>query len=333
MSAPSFSITLEEHAAFPSLGTGGKFYEDIWSLFPEAKQGALDHTDGRIASMDEGHISYQIMSHLPGIGNNNPEGCRGANNEMAEAIKKNPTRLAGFAVLPMAHPEKAAAELERTVKEFGFLGALIDSHLEDMTHFDDERFWPVFEAAERLDVPIYIHPAPPADDYVKSRYAGNYPRLVTTMLAVGAWGWHEDVGLHVLKLYLAGLFDRYPKLKIVIGHFGEMLPIMIDRADSSLAFNRKNWKSSLREVWDRNIWVTSSGVYGGARTLEMLLKVTKKDRILYSIDTPFVKNIKGWEYLQELVKESSLSKEELDDFAYKNARKLFKLEDVVLKKF
>ncbi|KAI1099722.1 amidohydrolase 2 [Jackrogersella minutella] len=332
MPAPSFSITLEEHASFPSLGIEHPFFKDSFHVFPGAKEGVLDHSAGRIASMDEGRVSYQIMSHLSGIGHDNPEAYQRANDEMADAIKKNPTRLGGFAALPMAHPEKAAAELERAVKELGFFGALIDSHLDDMTHFDNERFWPVFEMAERLDVPIYIHPAPPSDTFKDQRYNGPYPDTISLGLSTAAWGWHEDVGLHILKLFSAGLFDRYPKLKIIIGHMGEMLPMMIERAGRVIGFYRGSQRgSSFNEVWDRNIWVTSSGIFS-VKVLEMLLKVTKKDRVMYSIDTPFSQSIHGRTFLQELAENSSLSKEDLDGFAFGNAKKLFKL-DVELKKF
>ncbi|KAI2468390.1 amidohydrolase 2 [Annulohypoxylon bovei var. microspora] len=332
MSAPSFSITLEEHASFPSLGSDRPFYNDIFGTFTTSKKQAEDHSTGRVAAMDEGHISYQIMSYIPGMGNDKPEACRKTNDEMAEAIKKNPTRLGGFAVLPMAHPEKAAAELERAVKELGFHGTLIDSHLEDMTHFDGERFWPVFEMAERLDVPIYIHPAPPTDAFVKERYSGNYPDAIALRMWTGAWGWHEDVGLHILKLYAAGVFDRFPNLKIIIGHMGEMIPMMLDRAGKILTPYRESKNGrSLNNVWDQNIWVTSSGIFS-VRTLEMLFKVAKKDRIMYSIDTPFAKSIQGLNFLQELAEKSSFSKDDLDNFAFGNAKKLFKL-DLELKKF
>ncbi|KAI1095283.1 amidohydrolase 2 [Rostrohypoxylon terebratum] len=332
MPAPSFSITLEEHAVFPSLGSDIPFFNEIWKLFPKSKEEAEDHSTGRVASMDEGHISYQIISHVTGTANNRPEACQKANDEMAAAIKTHPTRFGGLAALPMAYPDKATAELERVVKELGFQGAMIDSHLDDMTHYDDERFWPVFEMAERLDVPIYIHPGPPAGTFVEEKYSGNYPTTAALMLSSAAWGWHEDVGLHILKLYSSGLFDRFPKLKIIIGHMGELLPIMIDRAETMLGKYRKSQNGrSFFDVWDKNIWVTSSGIFS-VRVLEMLLMVTKKDRVMYSIDTPFSKNTQGCDYLQELAEKSSLSKEDLDNFAFGNARKLFKL-DFELKEF
>ncbi|KAI1078393.1 amidohydrolase 2 [Whalleya microplaca] len=301
---PSFSITLEEHVVFPSLGSDRPSYNDIWKVFSEAKRALEDHSTGRIADLDEGHVSFQIMSHLPGMSNHNVDGCRKANDEMAEAIKKNSNRLGGFASLPMASPDKAAAEVERAVKELGLLGAMIDT--------------------ERLDVPLYIHPGPPEDTRVKEMFSGSYSEVITQGLSTGAWGWHEDVGLHVVKLYSAGVFARFPGLKHIIGHMGEMIPMMIDRTDS-LKFYEKSSLGRFRDVWDRNIGVTSSGMFS-VRTLEMLLRVTKMDRVIYSIDTPFNKSILGWKYLQELSEQSLLSKEELEMFSYGNAKRLLKLD-------
>ncbi|KAI2617306.1 amidohydrolase 2 [Hypomontagnella submonticulosa] len=327
---PPFAITLEEHSAWPGLGGAPDAHSVLWKAFPGAKEELEDYSTGRIAEMDKGHISFQIMSHLPGSTSHNPEGCRKGNNEMAEAIRKHPDRFGGFAGIPMAYPEQAAAELERAVKKLGFLGALIDNHLNDMTHYDDERFWPVFEAAERLDVPLYFHPAPPPQNVVAGHYNGNYSPVVRYGLATAAWGWHQDIGLHMLKLYAAGVFTRFPRLKIIVGHLGEMLPLMLDRVQQ-LPFLHKDGSGTFDDIWNRNIWVTSSGMFS-VRMLEMVLKVTKKDRVLYSIDTPFAKSIEGWTFMQELAEKGSLSKEELDMFAYGNAQKLFKL-DVVLKEF
>ena len=317
-------IALEEHATFSGLGDDRPFYNDIWKVFPQVRQALLDHSTGRLADMDQGSISFQVMSHLPGIANFKIEGCRAANDEMAAAIKASPTRLAGFAALPMAFPKEAAAELERAVKQLGLLGAMIDNHLEDMTHYDDEKFWPMFEMAERLDVPVYIHPAPCSDETLQARFNGNYSSIVAQGLSTGGWGWHENVGLHIVKLYAAGLFDRFPNLKIIIGHMGELLPLWIDRIDD-LQFFRKAGLGKFEDVWNKNIWVTSSGIFS-IRTLEMVLKKTKAERLLFSIDSPFNKSELGKRFLQEIAESDVLSAEELDMFASGNAMRLLKLK-------
>lgn len=324
MEPPTRTITLEEHATFPSLGDSHPFYNKIWPLFPHVRAALLDHSTGRLADMDQGHVTHQVLSHLPGLANHNVAGCRGANDEMAAAIRAHPDRFAGFAALPMAHPDDAAAELERAVTQLGFKGAMIDNHLDDMTHYDDERFWPVFATAQRLDVPLYIHPAPCPDDTVKARFAGNYADVTATSLSMGAWGWHENIGLHILKLCAAGLFDRFPQLKIIIGHMGEMLPIWIDRIMGLKFVNRAGLKS-FEDIWNNNIWITSSSFFS-VRTLEMVLKTTRIDRLLYSVDAPFLQSEEGWNFLQEIAKGGVLSAEELNMFAFDNAKKLLKLD-------
>ena len=322
--APSACITLEEHATFSALGDESPFYTEIWKTFPAQRAALLDHNEGRLADMDAGHVGFQVLSQLPGIGTEKPTGCRDANDQMAEVIRKNPSRLGGFAVLPMAYPDQAAQEFERAVKELGLLGALIDNHLPDMTHYDDEKYWPVFETAERLDVPIYFHPAPASVKGMADRFNGNYPQVIAQGLSTGAWGWHENIGLHVLKLYAAGLFERFPNLKIVIGHMGELLPMMIDRVDR-LKFFKRGGLGTFSKVWERNIWVTTSGIFS-VRTLEMLLKITTLDRVLYSVDSPFENSVTGWKFVEEVAKAGLLNKEEVELFVSGNTKKLLKIK-------
>jgi predicted TIM-barrel fold metal-dependent hydrolase len=114
------------------------------------------------------------------------------------------------------------------VRELGFVGALVDNHLENERFYDDEHFWPVFEASQELDVPIYLHPTF-ASDTMLEHYKGNYDENVATALSGFGWGWNAETGLHILCLYCSGLFDRYPKLKIIIGHMRELLPFQLER--------------------------------------------------------------------------------------------------------
>jgi predicted TIM-barrel fold metal-dependent hydrolase len=210
--------------------------------------------------------------------------------------KQNPARLGGFVVLPLANPEEKAREL-------GLLGALIDNHLEDITHYDDERFWPVFAMAENLDVPIHLHPSPPSSEIMQKVSMGNYPMQATFGLSTAAWGWHGNVGLHVLKLYAAGLFDRFPFLKIVIVHMGEMMPFMLDRIER-MSFLKPGGgeegatsRKSLKAAWDENIWVTTSGMFS-LNPMATLLKTTQIERILYSVDYPFENNEYEWTFIE-----------------------------------
>ncbi|KAI1325577.1 2-amino-3-carboxymuconate-6-semialdehyde decarboxylase [Xylariaceae sp. FL0255] len=326
MPQPIKAITLEEHISFPIPGDQSPFYDVIWQVFPQRLEVLRDASELRLADMDAGNVSLQIMSYLPGIAVSNPSGCRAANDEFVRLVQQHPDRYRAFAVLPMAHPEEAARELERAVKDLGLLGALVDNHLRDGTHYDDEKFWPVFAMAEKLDVPIYLHPAPPIESDMKSRFNGNYSVPVAMGLATGAWGWHENVGLHVLKLYAAGLFERHPNLKIIIGHMGELMPCMIDRVERLEFFKKMaaTRNKSMRKVWAENIWITTSGIFS-PNPLATILKTTPVEHIMYSVDYPFESNVTGREFLEQLADSDVLTREESEMIAYKNAEKLFKL--------
>jgi len=168
-------ITLEEHYVSQEAGSSH------FSGFPPALVTKLRSLgDERIRDLNNGGVSIQVISHGPF--ENSPDMCRKANNELAEAVSKNLTRLVGFALLPMTDPKAAADELSRCVRELGFVGALVDNHLEDGRFYDDEHFWPVFEAAQELDVPIYLHPTF-ASDSMLEHYKGNYDNKVATSLS------------------------------------------------------------------------------------------------------------------------------------------------------
>lgn len=159
--------------------------------------------------------------------------ARVINDQLADAIARNPKRFAGFAALPTADPAAAADELSRMVQDHGFVGANINGHCQGR-RLDDEFFWPILERAEALVVPLYLHPPPPPNMVAELLYAGNYPTAVAEVLASFAWGWHIETAIHLLRVILSGAFDRFPKLQFVIGHMGEALPFMLPRLDQTL---------------------------------------------------------------------------------------------------
>lgn len=232
------------------------------------------------------------------------------------------------AVLPMTYPEEATKELERAVTKLGLRGALIDNSLDNMTHYDGERFWPFWAMAEKLDVPIYLHPKFPPREVQEQRYAGNYSAKAMVGFATGLWGWHQDVGLHFLKLCAAGVFDRFPGLKLILGHMGEMVPFMLDRVERIPFLKFEGMQSTPKQVWARNVWVTTSGMFS-LEPLATVLKTTRVERVLYSIDYPFEDIHLGPRFLEELARSGMVTKEELDMIAYKNAEGLLGLEGVV----
>lgn len=264
-------IALEEHfdtGLFPS----DALHDNLPSHIGDRLH---DLAESRVKDLDAGSISLQVLSH---IGCWTPiKACIESNDRLAAACKRSPSRFAGFAQLPMQDPQAAAAELERTVKELGFVGALLNNHTEDGSMYDDQKFWPVFERAVELDVPIYIHPTYPAEN-MESHYKGSFTPAAAIMMGTAGWGWHSETGLHILRLFASGLFDKYPMLKVVIGHMGELLPHMLDR----ICHSTRNWgkfERDLRTVWRENIWITTSGMFS-LPPLECLLKMSAPDHVI-----------------------------------------------------
>jgi predicted TIM-barrel fold metal-dependent hydrolase len=317
---PKRLIALEEHFVSPSLLNEVLASGVVQRSAPGILEKLTDVGAGRIAAMDAGHLSLQVLGQQSASGLDDVQGCRDANDAVKEAVDANKQRFAGFAVLPMADPEAAALELKRAVEELGFKGAMIWNHLKDGTYYDALRFDPVFAMAQKHDIPIYLHPAAPSAEMAKQLYAGNYPASTVGRLGTNSWGWHVDVGLHILRLYSAGLFDRYPKLKMIIGHNGEDLPMFIDRIDSTGLRNG----TTFDKVWNTNIWSTTSAFFT-VRAFQQLRQVSPIERIMYSVDYPFSSMTDGWEFVEKLAESKVLNNEEMDLFAYKNAEHLLKL--------
>ena len=295
------TIALEEHFLAPSLtpppGTGPLA---MWG--PEIGDQLRDLGSGRLAAMDASGIDYQVISHVAPAaqGMAGPDGitaAREANDRLAAAVAAHPDRFGGLATLPTADPAAAAAELERVMTELGLAGAMINSTLgSDGAFLDQPRFAPLLERFERLDAPLYLHPAPPSADLRQVLYGG-LPPAVAGRLATGAWGWHAEAGLHVLRMIATGVFDRYPGLRMIIGHCGEMVPFMLDRIDAMLGVPGLALRPS--EYFQRNIWVTTSGLFSLPPVL-CTVQVLGVDRVLFSVDFPFSANAAGRAMLDAL---------------------------------
>ena len=315
-------ITLEEHFWCKSVAEGNNNkYDAQLKHLPGVTEKLQDLDALRLQHMDAGKVTLQVVSHAPGT--MSPEQCIAANDQLAGAINNNPDRFAGFAVLPVSEPKACADELRRCVQHLGFVGALIDNHTADGKYFDGEEYEVMWQAVQELDVPVYLHPTWSTDEVVQSLYAGNFPTEATMSLSSSGWGWHSDVAIHVLRLFAAGLFDRFPRLKIIIGHFGEMLPFMLDRIE----YLSKRWgkrERVFKKVWDENIWITTSGVWS-VDPMACILRNTKIERILYSVDYPFAKNEDGLKWIEKLDRSGLVSKEQLDRVAYKNAEDLLRI--------
>jgi predicted TIM-barrel fold metal-dependent hydrolase len=320
-------IALEEHYHAPAvkqaLAAAGRPDPPPGSPIARAQAKLDDLDDGRLADMDAGGIAVQVVSHgAPGTEQLEPDQAVAiaarANDHLAQAIKRHPDRLAAFATLPTAAPTQAADELERTVTEHGFKGALINGHVRG--RFLDERgFWPIFERAQELGVPIYLHPTEPPEA-VRDAYYGNLPPAVANTLATSGWGWHVDTGLHVLRLIAAGVLDEYPGLQIIVGHMGEALPFFLARSSHNLQ-RLAGLTQPLEHYMAENFHFTTSGMFSYP-PLICLLSVIGADRVMFSVDYPFAPNEAG----RDFIANAPISPLDREKLAFRNAEQLLRLE-------
>jgi predicted TIM-barrel fold metal-dependent hydrolase len=238
-----------------TLKKAGHFPDDPKTGFPA---GIYDLGEGRMAGMDAAGIDVAVLSYAtPSVERLEPslarDLARQANDTLAAAISKFPDRLLGFATLPMLDPAAAARELERTVRELGFVGAMINGHVNGR-YLDDKFFWPVFECAEALRVPIYLHIQVPPKPVVDAYYSGFAPE-VSAFLSIAGSGWHIDNGVHCLRLILGGVFDRFPSLQIIVGHHLEILSWTTWRADYGFPPKKNGGlKRSIKEYMRENFY-------------------------------------------------------------------------------
>ncbi len=309
-------IALEEAFAIPGLERVGI------GRNPAIAAKLADLGAGRIADMDAAGINVQVLSAAaPGP---NPldradavSVARTANDVVAEAVAAHPGRFAGFATLPTPDPEAAAAELERCVRVLGFKGTLIHGHTKGR-FLDAPEFRPILETAQHLDVPVYIHPTmPPAE--VMSVYFGGLPGEVANTLAGSGWGWHAETGLHALRLIASGTMDRYPGLKIIIGHMGENLPFSLARADKTLN-PVAGLPRRISEYFTANFYVTTSG-YFTVPPFQCAMSVLGIDRLLFSVDYPFADNAAARQFLDTL----PISEPDREKLAHGNAERVLGL--------
>jgi predicted TIM-barrel fold metal-dependent hydrolase len=288
---------------------------------PETRRRLDDLGDLRIKEMDEAGIDVQVISHgAPSTQRLDVETAvrlaRNVNDRVAQAIAEYPDRFAAFAALPTPDPKAAADELERTVTQLGFKGAMVHG-LTNGVFFDDQRFWPIFDRAQALDVPLYVHPAVPHKAVVEAYYQdylADFPTLQTA-----AWGFTVETATQGIRLVLSGVFDAYPDVKIILGHMGEGLPFLLWRIDHALS-RPGNRSVSFREQFSQHFYITTSGNFSTPALLCSMMELGV-DRILFSVDWPFVPNIPGTKWMNEL----QLSAEDKIKILSGNAKRLLKM--------
>ncbi|HUZ75468.1 MAG TPA: amidohydrolase family protein [Stellaceae bacterium] len=253
----------------------------------EVVRALLDLGAGRIRAMDLDGIAKQVCV-LAGAIIQDIDPVQGselaalANDRLAEAAKARPDRITGLAAFVPRDPDRAARELERAVKTLGLKGGIVNSHSAG-EYLDDRKFWPIFEAVQAMDVPIYIHPRDPS------------PQMFEPFDMLGfkvGWSWAVEVGTHIVRLIWSGVFDAFPRLRIVIGHMGEGLPFCLDRVDNryywelEMAGAKPGLKRKPSDYFRENVVVTTSGM-NFAPPLLMTLAMVGIDNVLFAADYPF----------------------------------------------
>ena len=287
-------IALEEHFATIEVIQAWKNVDPPWrdlalkaSTEGEEARRLLDVGPGRLAAMDDAGIDVAVLSlTTPGVQNLDPANAerlaRSSNDWLAAAVRSQPERLAGFATLATPSPNDAAKELERAVCSLGLDGAMLHGRTREK-NLSDREFWPVFEAADALHAPLYLHPQSPQRSVLDAYYSGLGNKMDSLFASAGI-GWHYETGIQILRLILSGIFDRFPNLQIITGHWGEVMLFYLDRIDMMSHAAKLPFKIS--EYVQQHIHVTPSGVYS-QRYLRWALEVLGPDRILFATDYPF----------------------------------------------
>jgi uncharacterized protein len=317
-------IALEEHFWTPAIAEAiGTLRNPDAGIDSPLGANLADLGERRLATMDASGIDLQVISHTtPGVQHLDPATAvplaREANDVLAAAVRAHPDRFAGFATLPTSDPSAAADELSRAVGVLGFVGAMVNGHTGGR-FLDDPAFTPLLERFERLDVPLYLHPTEPVPA-VRAAYYEGFAPAVTWFLSAAAWGWHAETALHVLRMVLAGVFDRHPGLRVIVGHMGEMLPFMLQRIDDNLPPRVTGLDRLPSEYVLDRVVITTSGLFS-VPPLRCALDVFGLERVLFSIDWPYAPNEEG----RRLLEEAPLSGDDLERFAHGNAERVLGL--------
>lgn len=333
-------ITLEEHWESERVNAAAKPYlpapvnphknpadHSIAEFVAKSKKDNTELTSvgtKRLAFMDANHIQRQIL----GYGDNSPQNLdpkvaipltQMANDDSAAAIATQPDRFGGWAVLPVGDPQAAATELERAVTQKGLQGAMIHGCYAGR-FFDDPFYESIFAKAEQLDVPLYFHPAIVPSAISEYYYQGDSWSELTAFTFAGAgWGWHEDLGVQMIRLILSGLFDRHPNLHIITGHWGEMVPNFLERLDQTVGLT-VNLQRSISQTYRDNFYITPSGMFFPAQ-LQLALTEVGSDHLMYSVDYPYNHPTGATTFLAD----AGLSASDQEKIAYGNAAKLLRL--------
>lgn len=320
-----FLLGLEEHFTTPELQQLNRIR--VPSGVPPAMVRRINDVGaGRIADMDAAGIDIQVLSAMTPGAQNLPgaEGvayARRLNTWVAnEVIPAYPDRFRAFATLPLSEPQAAPDELEYAVRELGFVGCMTYGaiHGKFLDHAD---FAPVLARAEALDVPIYIHPNWASPQVMDLYYNGMGNEGVSRTLAGPGYGWHQEVALQCLRMIASGVFDKFPKLQIIVGHMGEGLPFFYWRFGQDLARSTADTlQKPVQQYFHDNFWITTSAFFRD-ELLRLVLSIMGEDRVMFAVDYPFVSNKEGADWLRAV----DLPRTVKEKIAHQNAERLLKI--------
>jgi predicted TIM-barrel fold metal-dependent hydrolase len=277
-------------------------------------------SDARISKMDENGVDMQVLSLTsPGLHNLEPaEGislARRTNDLIAATVAGRPDRFDGFATMPTIAPGAAAAELERCVRDLGLKGGMLFGRTLDK-NLDHPDFLPIFEMADHLRVPLFIHPQTPSRAVREAYYSGFSPEVDLAFATFGI-GWHYDCGIQFLRLALAGVFDRFPDLQIILGHWGELVLFYTERLKS---FSRVvKLQRSVVDTMRENLYVTSSGMFSQSY-FHHAIEVVGIDRVLFSTDYPY--QYRSGRGPEDFLEQLPVSHDEKEQIAHGNWERL-----------
>jgi uncharacterized protein len=235
--------------------------------------------------------------------------CRKVNDDLAQQISEHSTRFRGFATQPLHDPATTADELRRCIDELGFVGALTMGACGGR-FLDDERFEPVLAAAERLDLPIYVHPGMPGQAVSAAYYAGNWPAAAQFLFAGPGFRWHAEAGIHIVRLILSGALDRHSNLKLLSGHWGEFVAGWLDRLDEVFSWGSVGLERAPSTYYCSQVWATPAGMYNQNQL-----------NFIHSEDFPYV--IRG--NISEFLEQADLTDDQRNAIGHGNAERVLRL--------
>ncbi len=317
---PMKRIALEEHFVLNEPA-----HLERWlTLIPDAPKAAIDKLrpvitdvgERRLEAMSAAGIDLAVLSSVgvvQGMLDPTPamQLAREANDFLAGLIRQHPTRYAGFASVPLQDPAAGADELERAMRQLGLKGVMIFGHTNGK-YLDDDRFRPFWERAEALEAPVYLHAADAL--VMPPTYAGR-PELIGA-----TWSWTAETAAHTLRLVFGGVFERYPKVKLLLGHMGETLPYLLWRLDARAGAFGGGGGIKPAELIRRNVAITTAGMFSDP-PLACALQGLGEDLVLYSVDHPFESMTAANEWFEK----APVTPEVREKIAWRNAARILKL--------